>query len=166
MLLNLSGIYNIDLIFTWQRTCWLFLDVHVHPHNQKNRVTVCVHYHTLSLAVTRSSKFWSLTCVSAVKTFHFCHFRNSFLSTENAKNEWQLSKFTIHHVRMEVMIENAYQKEAHLKNWGFLHQGCKHLRQSFLPGKCLYVSPSWIFGQQLIYFGGQDDRTVSLCCQQ
>lgn len=59
--------------------------VQVHIHKQKRSYYVRAQFHPLFLAVTRSSKFWSLTCVSAVKTFLFCHFYDSFLSTENAE---------------------------------------------------------------------------------
>lgn len=55
------------------------------PITGKSRYCACVHHQTLFLAVTRSSKFWSLTYVSAVKTLHFCHFCNSSLNTENAE---------------------------------------------------------------------------------
>lgn len=124
--LNLSVIYNIDLIFTWQRTCWLFLDVHVRPHNRENRVCII----TLFLAVTRSSKFWSLTCVSAVKTFHFCHFCNSSLSTENAE-EWVTavkiySSLCTNRGKWEKMF---IRRRNISKTGGLLPQGCKHLRQ-------------------------------------
>lgn len=164
--LNLSGIYNIDLIFTWQRTCWLFLDVHVHHHNQKNHVTVHVHYDTLFLAVTRSSKFWSLTCGSAVKTFHFCHFCNSFLSTGNAK-EWVTAVKIYYSLCTTGGNDRRCLSEGGTSQKLGLPSSRMQTPETVSAGEmfCI-VSSSWIFWQQLIYFGGQDDRTLLLCCQQ